>query len=150
MICVWVAYWLTAGLGRALGQVRWRFLLSPGESWSPCGQWAVCATVSRSPPRQQHRASRPAGLTQPGTSDQVLSPDADTSTAQCINIGQDPPPPSYQLPATMRGRQTLSRYQLSFPYKQQVKLRVLVTPLELVCVDTLTSGCPGAVMSSIL
>ena len=120
MICVWVAYWLTAGLGRALGQVRWRFLLSPGESWSPCGQCGHHRPVSRSPPRQQHRASRPAGLTQPDTSDQVLAPDADTSTAQCINIGQDPPPPSYQLPATMRGRHDTS----TFSYKQQVKLRV--------------------------
>ena len=115
-----VAYWLTAGLGRALGQVRWRFLLSPGESWSPCGQCGHHRPVSRSPPRQQHRASRPAGLTQPDTSDQVLAPDADTSTAQCINIGQDPPPPSYQLPATMRGRHDTS----TFSYKQQVKLRV--------------------------
>ena len=146
MICVWVAYWLTAGLGRALGQVRWRFLLSPGESWSPCGQCGHHRPVSRSPPRQQHRASRPAGLTQPDTVTRPWAPDADTSTAQCINIGQDPPPPSYQLPATMRGRRTLPRYQLSFPCKQQVKLRVLVT----LCVDTLTSGCPGAVMSSIL
>ena len=124
MICVWVAYWLTAGLGRALGQVRWRFLLSPGESWSPGGQGGhhgpVVPAVSRSPPRQQHRASRPAGLTQPDTVTRPWAPDADTSTAQCINIGQDPPPPSYQLPATMRGRHDTS----TFSYKQQVKLRV--------------------------
>ena len=67
-----VAYWLTAGLGRALGQVRWRFLLIPGESWSQCGSVGTIGQWSRQ--SAGHRLASntvvpgPAGLTEPDTS----------------------------------------------------------------------------------